>query len=107
MVSLRVQVFLAAFPALLIAIFWTSFSQDSTLSSRISSLDLFSFSSPRVTIQQGHVVGTLLTKNFPSPVEAFMGLPYSQPPTGERRFRAAVPLPPSNITFKAKKYGSM
>jgi acetylcholinesterase len=107
MLSLRQQAVLIALPVLLIAIFWSSLFQDSTLRSHISSLDVFSFSSPRVSIRQGHVVGTLLTKNFPQPVEAFMGLPYCQPPTGDRRFRAAAPLPASNKTFKALNYGPM
>ena len=107
MLSLRQQVVLIAFPVLLIAIIWSSLFQDSTLRSRISSLDILSFSSPRVSIRQGHVVGTLLTKNFPHPVEAFMGLPYCQPPTGDRRFRAAASLPASNKTFKALNYGPM
>jgi triacylglycerol lipase len=107
MLSLRQPVVLIAFPVLLIAIFWSSLFQDSTLRSRISSLDILSFSSPRVSIRQGHVVGTLLTKNFPQPVEAFMGLPYCQPPTGDRRFRAAASLPASNKTFKALNYGPM
>ena len=107
MLSLRQQVLLIAFPALLVAIFWSSLFQDASLRSRISSLDVLSFSSPRVSIKQGHVVGTLLTRNFPAPVEAFMGLPYCQPPTGDKRFRAAAPLPASNKTFKAFKYGPM
>jgi len=107
MLSLRPQVLLIGFSALLIAIFWSSLFQGPNLRSRISSLEFFSFSSPRVSIQQGHVVGRLLTKNFPKPVEAFMGLPYCQSPTGDRRFRPAAPLPASNKTFKALKYGPM
>lgn len=65
-------------------------------------------SGPAVRIPQGLVVGTVLDNGFPTPVEAFMGLPYAQPPTGERRFRAAVPLPESNgTTFEAKQYGNV
>lgn len=33
-----------------------------------------------------------------SPVEAFLGIPYAVPPTGDRRFRPAAPLPPCHAT---------
>ncbi|PBP26033.1 carboxylesterase family protein [Diplocarpon rosae] len=66
----------------------------------------YAFSSdPQVRISQGLVIGTVLYRQFPSPVEAFMGLPYAQAPIGENRFRHAVPLLVSNNTFLAQKYG--
>jgi hypothetical protein len=62
---------------------------------------------PQVTIAQGIVVGTTQDGNYPVPVEAFMGLPYARPPTGDLRFRRAEPLPSSNTTIIAQNYGSM
>jgi acetylcholinesterase len=65
------------------------------------------FKMPRVVLSQGVIAGTVLDSKYPAPVEAFMGLPYAQPPTGDRRFRRAVALQESNKTFKAQKYGPM
>ena len=56
---------------------------------------------------QGLVIGTILDDNFPAPIEGFLGLPYAQSPVGERRFRRAAPLPASNETLQATKYGPM
>ena len=64
-------------------------------------------SSPEVKLPQGLVVGTVLDHGFPTAVEAFMGLPYAQAPTGDRRFRRAVPLPDSISKFEAKSFGPM
>jgi triacylglycerol lipase len=60
-----------------------------------------------VRISQGLVIGMVLDNKFPAPIEAFMGLPYAQAPTGDRRFRRAVQLAESNNTFKAQNYGPM
>ncbi|KAK7917426.1 acetylcholinesterase precursor [Apiospora marii] len=47
-------------------------------------------SRPRVTLPQGTVVGVTQTGAYPNPVDAFLGIPYAQPPTGDRRFRPPV-----------------
>ncbi|WYZ44586.1 hypothetical protein EsH8_VII_001022 [Colletotrichum jinshuiense] len=60
---------------------------------------------PSVTLTQGTVVGTVLTENLPRPVEAFKGIPYAQPPTGDRRFRAPLKVEPSTKTIDASKWG--
>ncbi|KAE8452649.1 hypothetical protein EG329_013908 [Mollisiaceae sp. DMI_Dod_QoI] len=93
---------LTAVPIIGLAVFWSSWLQDVT--------DLIfpswnSSESPQVKLSQGFVIGTVLDEKFPVPIEAFIGLPYAQPPTGERRFRRAFPLPESNATIKAQKYG--
>jgi len=105
MPSIVQVLFLGALPVIGIAIFWTSWIQEFT-NSHLSKWYNFS-SFPQVKISQGIVVGTILDNKFPAPIEAFMGLPYAQAPTGDRRFRRAVPLAESNHTFKAQKYGPM
>ncbi|KAF1971318.1 acetylcholinesterase precursor [Bimuria novae-zelandiae CBS 107.79] len=44
-------------------------------------------SEPRVQLLQGTIVGNTLQGGYPHAVEAFRGVPYALPPTGERRFR--------------------
>lgn len=63
--------------------------------------------SPTVNLPQGTYKGTVLHDTFPAPIDAFLGIPYAQPPMGDLRFRAAKPLPSSNETYSAKKYGFM
>ncbi|GKT64240.1 neuroligin-4,X-linked [Colletotrichum tofieldiae] len=60
---------------------------------------------PSVTLTQGTVVGTTLTDSLPRPVEAFKGIPYALPPTGDRRFRAPVKVEPSTKTIDASNWG--
>ncbi|PSN69828.1 carboxylesterase [Corynespora cassiicola Philippines] len=62
-------------------------------------------SRPAVTLSQGKVIGTVLQENLPHPVEAFRGIPYALPPTGDRRFRPAVKVSPSDKTIDASKFG--
>ncbi|KAK6857242.1 acetylcholinesterase precursor [Apiospora arundinis] len=47
---------------------------------------------PRVTLPQGIVVGVRQKGAYPNPVDAFLGIPYALPPTGDRRFRPPVPV---------------
>lgn len=96
--------FLTALPIVGIAIFWSSWFGDlnnSVFPAWTSSV------TPQVKLSQGLVIGTVLDNKFPAPIDAFMGLPYAQSPTGDRRFRRAFPLPDSNLTFRAQKYGPM
>lgn len=61
---------------------------------------------PVVTLSQGKVVGTRLKDTFPEFVDAFLGIPYAQPPIGDLRFRPTVKIPESqNTTIDASKYG--
>jgi acetylcholinesterase len=99
------QIFLVSLSVIGLAIFWSSWLQGPTRPFVPGWSQLLK--GPQVKIAQGYVVGTILEKNFPGPVEAFMGLPYAQPPTGNRRFRRAEPLPESDVTFKAQEYGPM
>lgn len=61
---------------------------------------------PSVTTRQGTVIGRIVDDGtFPQPLEAFMGIPYALPPTGQRRFREAVPVPEGNLTHQAYYLG--
>ncbi|KAI9901277.1 hypothetical protein N3K66_003094 [Trichothecium roseum] len=56
---------------------------------------------PAVQLPQGKVLGVTIgdgdpaqqQHRLPRPVEAFYAIPYALPPTGDRRFRPAVPVP--------------
>ena len=60
---------------------------------------------PRVKLPQGTVIGGLERGPFPKTVESFKGIPYALPPTGDRRFRAPVPVGPSSETIDASEFG--
>lgn len=64
------------------------------------------YSDPVVKISQGTVVGRTLSESLPSPVDAFRGIPYALPPTGDLRFRPAVKVESSpDSVIDASKYG--
>lgn len=98
--------FLSVLPLIGLALFFYTPLQQIALDVG-QSFAFFGAASPSVRLPQGLVVGTVIKNDFPEPVEAFMGLPYAQPPVGDLRFRRAVPLPDSNETFVAKKYGNV
>jgi carboxylesterase type B len=58
-------------------------------------------------LRQGVYVGStiLASSHFPRAVEAWRGIPYAQTTTGENRFRPAQPLPPSERTYDALRFG--
>lgn len=67
---------------------------------------------PTVTLaKQGKIIGITIpaspAEHRPRTVEAFLGIPYAVPPTGDKRFRPAEPLPPSppGAVLDASKYG--
>lgn len=67
---------------------------------------------PTVSLpRQGKIVGITVpadpAHHRPRTVEAFLGIPYAVPPTGDRRFRPAERLPPSSpdAVLDASKYG--
>ncbi|TEA13202.1 Acetylcholinesterase [Colletotrichum sidae] len=62
---------------------------------------------PSVSLTQGTVVGTVLTEKLPRPIEAFRGIPYALPPTGDRRFRPPAKVEPSTATIDASKFGAV
>ncbi|TPX17784.1 uncharacterized protein E0L32_002885 [Thyridium curvatum] len=61
---------------------------------------------PLVRLPQGQILGIRKEEALPRPVDAFLGVPYAQPPTGDRRFRAPAKLPsaPDSIV-DASAYG--
>lgn len=64
---------------------------------------------PTARLAQGRVVGICFpeeTPHRPRTVEAFLGIPYAQPPVGDRRFRPAEKLPASpEKVIDASRYG--
>jgi acetylcholinesterase len=97
---------LTAIPVIAASVFWYSWLLQLG-TDFYSTWNLSAVSSPQVQLAQGLIVGTILDNKFPEPIEAFIGLPYAQSPTDERRFRRAVPLPESSETFEARTYGPM
>lgn len=59
----------------------------------------------RARLLQGLVVGTRLEGEYPHAVEAFRGIPYALPPTGDRRFRPPVKVPNCADTIDATEFG--
>lgn len=61
---------------------------------------------PKVALAQGTVVGIQQQDAYPKPVDAFLGIPYALPPTGDRRFRPPEKvLPSSSAIIDASKFG--
>ncbi|KAK0545141.1 hypothetical protein OC846_005785 [Tilletia horrida] len=59
---------------------------------------------PQVNLPQGKIVGyTECTDDVP--LNKFLGIPYTEPPTGPRRFQKAVPIGNGNGVIEAKQYG--
>ena len=62
-------------------------------------------SEPSVKLPQGAVLGTSLHERYPHAVEAFKGVPYALPPTGDRRFRPPEKVAKSHETLNATQFG--
>lgn len=63
---------------------------------------------PRVALPQGTLVGVAQHGDYPQPVEAFLGVPYALPPTGDRRFRPPVRVPPAaspDVEIDCSRFG--
>nr|CEG04780.1 unnamed protein product [Fusarium clavum] len=59
-----------------------------------------------IPLPQGKLVGVQLDDTLPEPVDAWLGVPYALPPTGDRRFRAPAKVTSSPDTIiDASKYG--
>lgn len=63
---------------------------------------------PVVETDNGKIIGSTVTVfNGTSAVDAFLGIPYAEPPVGERRFKPAVAAPPwAPYTLQATKKGA-
>ncbi|KAL2116624.1 hypothetical protein VTJ04DRAFT_8792 [Mycothermus thermophilus] len=64
---------------------------------------------PAVVLRQGTYIGStiLSSRRFPKPIEAFRGIPYAQDTGGANRLRPPQPMPPSNDTFEALRFGKI
>ncbi|GAB1207335.1 hypothetical protein APSETT445_006050 [Aspergillus pseudonomiae] len=62
-------------------------------------------SRPRIALPQGTVVGNTVRDTLKHPVDAFRGIRYALPPIGERRFRRAEPIGPSERVIEATRFG--
>ncbi|KAI1444955.1 alpha/beta-hydrolase [Annulohypoxylon stygium] len=60
---------------------------------------------PKVILTQGTVVGIQQQDAYPKPVDAFLGIPYALPPTGDRRFRPPEKVAASTDVIDASKFG--
>ncbi|KAK2865318.1 hypothetical protein FQN49_003691 [Arthroderma sp. PD_2] len=61
---------------------------------------------PTVVLRQGTLVGKIRDDaDFPQPLEAFLGVPYALPPTGNRRFARPEPVKKSSARIDASRYG--
>ncbi|PKX90410.1 putative extracellular lipase [Aspergillus novofumigatus IBT 16806] len=102
-------IFLAAFPIILLFILQQGYVPFSIQGQVLSWLpdDVLDklITRPTVHLRQGIVVGTRLSDSLPRPVDAFRGIPYALPPTGDRRFRRAVAVGSSNDTIDASRFG--
>ncbi|KAL3282793.1 hypothetical protein HHI36_005959 [Cryptolaemus montrouzieri] len=62
-------------------------------------------SEPIVHTHYGYIRGTTCQSRDGRPFDAYLGIPFAQPPVGELRFKAPKPLKPWNGTFDATKNG--
>ncbi|KIW46590.1 uncharacterized protein PV06_02255 [Exophiala oligosperma] len=60
---------------------------------------------PKVHLNQGTILGIIQPGSYPDPIEAFLGIPYAQPPVEDLRFRPPVRIEASSQTFEASRYG--
>ena len=69
---------------------------------------LSSYAAPSVTLPQGRLIGTVVDDgSFPTPIEAFLGVPYALPPIDQLRFARPQPVRPSTQALDASRYGPM
>lgn len=65
-----------------------------------------SLDDPRVALQQSTFVGKVLSNtDLPVPIEAWLGIPYAQPPTGPLRFARPKPVWKLKQKVDATEYG--
>lgn len=75
---------------------------------KLVSLLLIGFVSAEIVeIDNGEVEGTTLNSRLGRTFHAFMGIPYAEPPTGNLRFQAPVPVTSWAGVLSATSYGPM
>ncbi|XP_072015175.1 cholinesterase 1-like [Amphiura filiformis] len=62
-------------------------------------------SNPVETITTGRIMGKRITVNGSTEVDAFLGIPFAEPISGERRFKHPVAKAPWSGVFNAREYG--
>ncbi|KAE8212995.1 hypothetical protein CF327_g3418 [Tilletia walkeri] len=62
------------------------------------------FTDPRIDIKQGSVIGYTECVDDVA-ISSFLGIPYAQPTTGQKRFTKPEPVPEGNDVIEAKAYG--
>ena len=78
----------------------------------VRTLVMTDFDSSRIVIvhtKVGEILGTVKNVSFDGhryQVKEFLGIPYAEPPVGDRRFRKSVPRAPFTSPYTAFKYGS-
>jgi len=87
-------------PIILVILVLTNLSYESAIK---SSFDLNA--EPIVETKLGKVRGVTKSTSDGIQVNYFMGIPYGQPPTGDRRFKKPLPALPWNQTYDATKEG--
>lgn len=60
---------------------------------------------PSVQLPQGFLLGIQMEEGFPHPLDAFLGIPYAMPPTGDKRFKPAQKVGVSRDVIDGSKYG--
>lgn len=60
---------------------------------------------PAVTLSQGIILGIQIDKEYPQPLDLFLGIPYANPPVGKNRFKLPEKVQKSSDTFDASEYG--
>lgn len=62
---------------------------------------------PVADVQSGRLMGKIIRgKQLPSAVQAFLGIPYAQPPVGDLRLALPEPVTPWEGTRDATEYGN-
>ncbi|KAG8193034.1 hypothetical protein JTE90_028150 [Oedothorax gibbosus] len=62
---------------------------------------------PLVSTKSGQIRGKVLKLTDGKEVAAFLGIPFAEPPLGELRFKAPVPISPWNDVFNATSFGPL
>lgn len=60
---------------------------------------------PSVKLPQGEILGIQMEDGFPHPIDAFLGIPYAMPATGENCFKPAQKIEESRGIIDGSKYG--
>ncbi|XP_043269297.1 esterase E4-like [Venturia canescens] len=61
---------------------------------------------PEVSTPLGRIKGSFMTSRLNKKIYAFRGIRYAEPPTGDLRFKVAIPVKPWSGAFDASKEGT-